>query len=314
MTILKITRKGVPIVVLALMAFAVASPQTQGKGKIRGVVLNEATGEPLEGVTVRMYSIAADASLLPAPRTNKEGQWKALYIRAGIWTLEFEKTGFIPQKLTYRISTEIGERIPFIEAHLREVKGLLITESLVAQIDKATRLFDQQKFAEARQAYEELLEKNPDLFVLRGAIGNCYFATGEYDKAIASYQLALQKQPDSVDFITKIANAYNNWGKTEEALEWYRKIPSDQIQDIVTAYNTGVLFHSIGKAEEALPYLRRSLEIEPGFADGYYRLGLACAALNRTSEAVQAMKKFMELAPDSPDFENAKALVKALSR
>jgi len=77
--------------IFVLLVPGVLLPQVRGQARMMGVVLDEETGQPVEGVTVKAYFPAGDASYLPSPTTNKEGKWKVFFIRAGMWNLDFEK-------------------------------------------------------------------------------------------------------------------------------------------------------------------------------------------------------------------------------
>ena len=57
-------------VLLILLAPALLMSQLRGQAKILGVVLDEETGEPIEGVTVTVYFKEADTSVTPSPEIN----------------------------------------------------------------------------------------------------------------------------------------------------------------------------------------------------------------------------------------------------
>ena len=96
-------KKALIIVLLAVLLAVSIFPQSGavGKGKIKGYVFDEKTGQPLAGVTVKLYSVRAQTYYLPAPKTDSEGKWKALYIRGGSWNIDFEKEGYETKKISY---------------------------------------------------------------------------------------------------------------------------------------------------------------------------------------------------------------------
>jgi tetratricopeptide (TPR) repeat protein len=292
----------------------VSEAQTQGKGKIRGVVYDAESGQPLPGVTVRLFCIPADAFHNPAPVTDKEGKWGAFFIKDGMWNVDFEKVGYENQKMSYRVSFNPNERQPLIETKLRQVKGMSVVESVASKIRKGDNLFAEKKYEEAKSIYLQLLQEQPDVYILNRNIGNCFFAQEDYEAALEYYKKVYNKQPDQPEILMVIANAYNNWGKKEEAVEWYKKIPVDEIRDIDTAYNAGVTFYNSGNPEEAIKYFLKAVEIDSQFADAYYQLGMANVALNRSQEAVDFLKKAIELAPDSQNAATAKSIIDALSK
>lgn len=306
------------LVILALAIFLAVSLFAQsgvtGKGKIKGMVLDEKSGLPLEGVTVKLFSVKAQSYFLPNPKTDSEGKWRAIYLRGGSWNLDFEKAGYETKKLSYRVDEIPGAKQPEIEVKLTKIEGIALTTDLVNELEKGNLLFSEKKYQEALLGYEDILKKNPDVFIIYKNIGNCYFALEKYDQAVDCYQKLFEKQPKSAEVMTLIGNSYSNAKNMEKAMEWYGKIPFEEIKDIDTLYNIGANLTNNNKNDLALKYFKRAVEVDADFAEGYYQLGMTHTALNQIPEALEALKKFMELAPDSPNFGTAKAIVDAFSK
>jgi tetratricopeptide (TPR) repeat protein len=303
------------IVALAvLLAVSLSSQGVDGKGKIKGTVLDEKNGQPLEGVTVKLYSVKGQAYFLPAPKTNEEGKWKALYIRGGTWNLDFDKTGYETKKISYTVNLTAGAKQPDIEIKLRKIEGIALNEDLIADVEKGNILFNDKKYTDALAIYDGVLKKNPDVFIILKNIGNCYFAMEKYDQAVETYLKLFEKEPNSAEVMTLIGNSYVNAKNMGKAMEWYQKIPIEGITDTTALYNIGVNLINNNKNDLALNYFKKSVELDPEFAAGYYQLGMTYTALNKIPEALAALRKFMELAPDSPDFATAKAIVDAFSK
>ena len=290
------------------------SAQTQGKAIMRGIVYDEETGQPLPGVTVKPYCESVDAYYLPSPLTGKDGRWGVFYIKTGMWKLDFEKVGYIPQSLSYRVVLDPGSLEKPIEIKLRKIKNLVCKETIVAYVGRADKLFAEKKYDEARAFYEKLLAGNPDVYILNKSIGNCYFAVENYEKALECFMKVYDKQPDRADVLAALAHAYNNWGKKDQAAEWYKKVPLDQIPDIDTAYNAGVVLYNSGNVAESVKYFKKAVEVDKEFADGFYQLGMASVALNKSEEAIEALEKFLQLAPESPQAAAAKSVIEALTK
>ncbi len=301
-------------VLLFLLAPASLLPQIRGQAKMLGVVFDEETGAPLEGVTVRAYFKDTDTLVSPSPVTGKDGKWKVLFIRGGMWSLDFQKPGYVPLKLSHRVVFEMGVKVPEIEVRLKKMEGVVVSQDIAKDLEKGDALYNEKKYPEAIAAYESLLAKAPEFYIINKNIGDCYFAMQNYEKAMEYYLLVNAKQPDRADLQIAIANTYNNWGKTDEAMEWYKKVPVAGIRDINTAFNTGVVFSNSGNPADALKYFQKAVEIDPQFADGYYQVGLCQVTLGATPEAIAALQKFIELAPDSPDAATAKAIIDTLTK
>ncbi len=298
-------------VFLAVSLFALGD--VTGKGKIRGIVTDE-SGKPLEGVTVKLYSVRAQSYFLPNPVTDSEGRWRAIYLRGGGWNIDFEKAGYETKKVSYPVNEQAGAKNPEIEIKMIKIEGIVLNEEIVTELEKGNLLFTEKKYQEALLAYEEILKKNPEVFIIYKNIGNCYFALEKYNQAVEFYLKLFEKQPTSAETMTLIGNSYVNAKNMEKAMEWYGKIPFEEIKDVNTLYNIGANLFNNNKNDLALKYFKRAVEVDAEFAPGYYQLGMTHTALNQIPEALTALKKFMELAPDSPDFGTAKAIVDAFSK
>jgi tetratricopeptide (TPR) repeat protein len=285
-----------------------------GKGRIRGLVLDEQTGQPLAGVTVKLFNQRLSQSLQPSPVTDKEGRWAANFLQTGMWTLGFELVGYAPQQISFRVTLDPAAQKEVFTVKLRKIQGVLATEDVLAQAKKADKLFQEKKYEEALVVLDEIIKKKPDLYVVYKNVGACYFAMEDYEKALEAYMKVYGRQPDRADILIDIANTYNNWGKKAEAAEWYQKISLEEIRDIDTAYNAGVVFYNAGNPADALKYFKKSVEIDAEFADGYYQLGMASVATNSNEEAIAAFQKFLELDPESPQAATAKSILEALTK
>src|SRR3954453_17321454 len=77
-------------------------------------------------------------------------------------------------------------------------------------LDGARRLWQNGRYAEAQEAYEEVLKKPGDLapaLRARGALGlaDCLASQGEPEKAIEAVKKALEAQPEAPDLWAKLA-------------------------------------------------------------------------------------------------------------
>ena len=282
-------------ILLILTGSLVLAQSYRGQGRLRGKVTDEA-GKPLEGVKVKLYSLKGQSGF--ELTTSANGEWIANYIRGGGWNLDFEKIGYEPR----HISTNIPETTnnPPIEIKLKKMEGLLITDELKAALKTGNQLFEDKKYDEAVKAYEDILAKNPDAYILNKNVGNCYFELQQYDKAEAAYRLVLDKEPANPDIQLLIGNCYANRGETDKAMDWYNKIDFDKITDPTVLYNIGTGFTKQSKFEDALRYYKRSVELQKDFLDGLYQLGLTYIALARNAEAVPPFEEYLKYDSDSP--------------
>ncbi len=309
------------IIIVGVLAFGLVFPlfsqATSGKGKMSGTVADADTGQPIKGVAMKLYCVRARSFHRISPKTNKEGYWKAMYLRGGLWNIDFEKAGYETKKISFTVETTPGAKKPSIDIKLKKVEGPALEEIILREIDAANTLMAEKKFGEAREKFFTLLEKNKDsegIAIVNLYVGNSFAMEENYPKAIEFYIKAVEKYPKNKELLISIGNAYNNMNKFDDAMIWFKKVSFEDIDNIDTLYNIGVILYNKAQYDNAIKYFQKSTQVFDEFGDGFYQLGMTYTALNKIPEALTALKKFMELDPESPNFETAKAIVEAFSK
>ena len=300
-------KAGFLLIFLLLTSSFVLSQGYRGKGKVIGYVYDE-QGNPLEGVKVKLYSLKSQSGFETA--TDAKGKWKAFYIGGGEWNIDFEKTGYIPKK----ISAEIKEydKNHDIEVKLKKIEGVVITEDLKAELSKGNELFDGKKYKDAMEIYKKILEEFPDAYIIHQNIGNCYFQMEKYDQAEEYYRKVLEKDPENQESMLLIGNCYSNRGEEDKALEWYNRIEFEKIDDPMVLFNIGSNFYNQSKFEEALKYYKKAVEIQNDFLDALYQLGLSYLTLEKYRDSVGAFENYLKYDPDSERASQVKGFIEFL--
>ncbi len=265
-----------------------------GSARIMGYVYDE-QGKPIEGVTVKLFSLLAEGGF--DVKTDKAGKWVAAGIRGGKWNIDFELPGYMPKKISVQVKST--RRNPPIEVRLKKAKGLVVSEGLKDVLKRGDDLYDEGKFQEAIQVYEEILGRFPNAFIINTNIGNCYFSQKEYDLAIEYYQKVLAEAPDDAKMLIAVGNCYSNKGESEKAMEWYNKIEFDEIDDPLVLYNIGTSFYNISKLDMALKYYQRAVELQEDFLDALYQLGLTYLSLQENEQAIKTFEDYLSQDKDS---------------
>jgi len=298
------------LLVFMFSTFIFIFPQDyKGKARVRGYVYDEA-GNPLEGVKVKLFHSGYELGFDVI--TDSNGKWVASWIRGGIWNMDFEKAGYIPQKINVKI--EENERNPEIEITMKKVEGPAIREDLRHRLDQGNDLYEERKYEEAIKVYKSILEQFPDAYIINGNIGNAYFKMDKYGVAIQYYKKVLEKNSNNQEVIMYIGNSYANKGESEQAQEWYNKIEFEKIDDVNVLYNIGADFYSISKFDEALKYYTRAVEIQGDFLDGLYQLGLTHLSLGNYQEARETFENYLRQDPDSERASQVKGFIEFLKK
>ena len=69
----------------------------------------------------------------------------------------------------------------------------------------------------------KLLETHPDSALPRFSLGNAYFDSGDYAKAIEQYEICIEKQPDWAAVLIALGDARANVGDKEGAAKALRE-------------------------------------------------------------------------------------------
>jgi tetratricopeptide (TPR) repeat protein len=305
------------MLVTAWMPTLLFSQLTSGRGRMYGTVMEEGTGKPLEGVTVKLFFPKSNAYHTPEPKTDAAGKWNVTYVRGGLWNLDFVKDGYETKKISFVVDERAGLAKPSIDIQLKKLEGPAAAQSILDEINKAVALIAEEKFDQALkelQTIEEKFQGQPGIEIVYLHMGNCYSSKGDYQKAIVFYKKALDKFPNNSELILCIGNAYGNLNDFDTAMEWFSKLKIDDIGNVDTLYNIGVIAYNKGDFDRALTFFKKTTEIDTEFTDGLYQLGMTYTALDKPKEAVEVLKKFMQLDPQSPNYEAAKAVVEAFEQ
>jgi tetratricopeptide (TPR) repeat protein len=312
-----------PLLLLMLLAgLPTFAQEWAGKGRMHGEVKDE-QGRPVEGAQVwlRRGDAAIDPNNPgegPKPVTsNKNGKWSILGLAQGSWRVLILKEGFLPSEGNVRVA-ESGPPPQAINVVLKSMSAAQASAqqgpSVLDVIEEGNQLLTQQKFTEARAAYEKALaqldpENHPP--ILRG-IARTWFQENQPDKAIQVLQQALQIKPDDVESLRLIINLLVAQGKEKEAEEYMARLPEGQTVDPATLLNIGIKHYNEGKMPEALAEFDKVVSENPSLPDAYYYRGLAYLASGKTAEAKADFQKLLELDPKHANADEAREFLKSM--
>ena len=91
------------ILILSLTMATAATAQMRGKGRLQGVVLDKATGKPIEGATVTLAPSAGQTQPITT-KTDSKGHWSALGLTGGGWNIDIAANGYDISRGTASVS------------------------------------------------------------------------------------------------------------------------------------------------------------------------------------------------------------------
>jgi cytochrome c-type biogenesis protein CcmH/NrfG len=132
------------------------------------------------------------------------------------------------------------------------------------------------------RALEDETAKNPENTKAWVQLGNVYFDTDQFDKAIWAYRNALELDPDKANVWTDMGIMYRRSGKPQEAIKAFDKAIEVDPKHEPSRLNKGiVLLHDLQDFDGAIAAWEGLLEVNP----------IAMAPTGRSvDEMVQSMK------------------------
>lgn len=126
-----------------------------------------------------------------------------------------------------------------------------------------------QQESQAILNLEAEVTANPQNFQAWTQLGNLYFDTNQYQKAISAYTKSLELHSGSANLWTDLGVMYRRAGQPEKALESFDKALSIDPNHQPSRFNKGiVLFYDLGKSEEAIKAWESLLAQNPDYRTG----------------------------------------------
>ncbi|HOJ25926.1 MAG TPA: tetratricopeptide repeat protein [Candidatus Saccharicenans sp.] len=312
------------IMVALFLPIEVRSQEGRGQGRLSGIVVDEAD-QPISEAKIKIQYIEYTYQLEAV--SNNKGQWSVFGLGKGNVNITVEKEGFAPASLQIPVSGL--NKNPVLKIVLKKGSADLSgtgesIDSLKPILAQANELFDQGQYQSALALYQELMKKDPRLYMLKLNTGNCYIELKEYDQAVTEYLKLLDEinaqPPEKRDnkliaqVYAAIGDCYLRQDKLDEAESYFLKSVEIDQSDPAIPFNIAEIMMNAGKTDEAIKYYELSIKADPSRPKTYMKLGYAWINKGDTKKAIECFNKVVELAPaDDPDATLARELIKHLS-
>ncbi len=180
-----------------------------------------------------------------------------------------------------------------------------------AKEKRARSLFEENKFVEARELYEQICIRDKRNMNARYYLGATCGQLGVYDEAVKHFSLVIKNNPDLPDVHANLGAALYQLGQKDEALSALRKAVQLGPDNFSAHYNLGKVLFEIGDHDLAIESYQSALRVNPNSAATHNNLGLALLAQRRFEESTSSSKKAIAINPNwsSPYINLAKAYV-----
>ena len=295
-----------------LLAATVSAQEWRGMGRVGGKVLDEESGKPIEGVSVKAM-LPTSQNRGPESKSNSKGEWAIGGVASGNWSIDFTKEGYETRSITVQISE--SARIPPMEIKMKKKAAPVADPNAViqAQLVKASSLMNDKKFAEARAIYTNLAATYPEVKQFRPLIARTYHGEGNRTAAADELRKALEQDPTNIELKLLLGTTLMELGKADEARTMLSSVDESKITDPAVFINIGIGLINERKHADAVPWFDKAIARFPQHPDTYYYRGISHVTLGKTAEAKADLEKFISIAPpDAPELATAKQILASI--
>jgi serine/threonine protein kinase/tetratricopeptide (TPR) repeat protein len=170
-------------------------------------------------------------------------------------------------------------------------------ESIEAQFGIGTVYFHQKRFPEAKQAWEKVIQLNPDFYDAYRWLGIFSDIVGRYDEALGYYEQCARLKPYSEEPWMHVYMTYLRKGDQRASLQAKKKLLEigerklkTNPEDAITLSRMAGPYADFGERPKAYAALQKVLEIDP--TDGLAQYNCACtyAVLGDKKEALACLR------------------------
>lgn len=164
--------------------------------------------------------------------------------------------------------------------------------------EKAVRLQNNERPAEALSYYRRALDAAPHMAEARYNMGLIYFEQKEWQRSVVQFKKALDLKPDFAQAACNLATALNACGQYERAVRIYRMALDMDPHQANACYGLGICHLNLNAPPEAVDAMRRAVALEPANALFWFHLAEACVLANDIEDALAGYRHAIQLRPD----------------
>jgi predicted Zn-dependent protease len=282
----------------------------RGVGRVGGKIVDEASGQPIEGVTVKAMMPRSQNRGPNDSKSNNKGEWAVGGLASGEWALDFSQEGYETRSISVAVS-EGGNRRPMeIKLKKKAAPAPDANAEIKAKLTDAAAKMNAKQFAEARAIYEALSAKYPEVKQFRPLIARSYYGEGNKTAAIEQLRKASEEDPSNIEVRLLLGTTLMEVGKGEEARQILASVDESKIVDPAVFLNIGIGLINDKKHAEAVTWFDKAISRFPQHPDGYYYRGISYITLGKTAEAKADLEKYVSIAPpDAPELATAKQIL-----
>lgn len=282
-------------------------------GRAGGKVVDDQTGQPIDGVTVKAVMPRSANRGPKDSRTNSKGEWAVGGIASGEWALDFVKEGYETRSISVPISEGGGRRPMEIRMKKKAAPPPDANAEIKARLVEAAAKMEAKEYAAARAIYEDLAAKHPEVKQFRPLIARTYHGEGNKAAAIEQLRAAATADPENLEVMVLLGTTLMENGQNDEARQVLASVDESKVADPAVFLNIGIGLINDKKQADAVAWFDKAIGRFPQHPDGYYYRGISYLSLGKSAEAKADLEKYVSIAPpDAPELATAKKILESI--
>ena len=211
-----------------------------------------------------------------------------------------ERRRFYWSRIYNRGIREAGEPSPDFSsmAELFRVATTISPTRIEAWRNLAFAHYRLDKYDEAIEVYEHVIELAPADTATHSSLGVLYYTQGRLEEAEQTLGELLKLAPTHTGALTNLAVIYTEQGRLSDAEDTYRKAIEIDPDSWESHYNMGNLYWQQQNFAAARVAFERSVELDPEHRDSRYNLAITYISLNETEAALPLLQHLSEETPE----------------
>ncbi len=208
----------------------------------------------------------------------------------------------IPQACAGKPSVTANDKVERADATADGVVIIKAAESLNSSprsyqywYDRGMNSVHEGRYEEAKQAYRQALQINPDSAEAHFGLGVAYDELGDTKYALRALKQAISLVPDFTDAHFRTGLIYDNLKKNKPALESFNNVIRTDPAHADAHYYAGKAYLGLRLKNEAQQAFENAIAIKPEFADAHYALGTIFVMVEDIAAAVDQYKILVNL-------------------
>jgi predicted O-linked N-acetylglucosamine transferase (SPINDLY family) len=176
------------------------------------------------------------------------------------------------------------------------------------QFARAQALQQQGQVTSARQAYQEILDVEPDHFGALTALGMLASQSNDLQRAVQYFERTIAVEPRNSGAHCNLGLTLNLLGQPAAALACFDRAIALDTQNAIAYYCRADTYHGLRRTAEALANYDKALALNPEFVDASYRRGVVLQQSDRLLDAIASYDQVSRIKPDHFEAHANKAL------